>query len=248
MDAIGELAERWLAARSVVVLTGAGASTDSGLPDFRSKTGLWQGTDPMKLVSMTALRQRPVDFYQFYRFRLSKLRGAKPSGVHTALARLQQTGHVAALITQNIDGLHQAAGAADVIEMHGNLRESVCLSCEGRFSSDLIDVDVQSPADIPRCPKCGGVLKPAVVLFEEALPAAAVAKAFAATEAADLFVVIGSSLEVAPVNQMPLVAAMGGADLAIINLDPTPFDEWAHWLIRDRAALALDRCIRTMGL
>lgn len=243
-----ELARRLQQARHAVVLTGAGASTDSGLPDFRSKQGLWQGIDPMKLASMTALRRNPVEFYNFYRYRLAKLADARPNGVHTGIAALQQAGYVKALITQNIDGLHQAGGARDVIEMHGSLRECVCVQCRSRYSSQLIDVDVQSAADVPRCPECRGVLKPGVILFEEALPEAAIERAFDETYQADLFIVVGTSLEVAPVNQLPALAVERGADLAIINLEATYLDRHAQWLIRDRAAGVLDQVRKLVGL
>lgn len=248
MQSVQELAEVLRSARYAVVLTGAGASTDSGLPDFRSKQGLWQGVDPMKLASMTALRRNPVEFFQFYRFRLSKLRDARTNPVHIGLAALQRAGYLKALITQNIDGLHQAAGSTGVIEVHGSLRESVCLQCDRSFPSDLIDVDVQTEADIPRCPECRGILKPGVVLFEEALPAEAIDRALEATRRADLFVVVGSSLQVGPVNQLPTMAAAWGADLALINLEPTYLDDRARWLIRDRAALAIEGCCRHLGV
>ncbi|HYF79138.1 MAG TPA: NAD-dependent deacylase [Symbiobacteriaceae bacterium] len=248
MQPVEALARRLLEARHAVVLTGAGASTDSGLPDFRSKQGLWQGIDPMKLASMTALRRNPVEFYNFYRYRLSKLADARPNGVHMAIAALQQAGYIKAVITQNIDGLHQAGGARDVIEMHGSLRECVCVQCRSRFPSDLIDVDVQSPADVPRCPECRGVLKPGVILFEEALPEEAIERAFDETYQSDLFIVVGTSLEVGPVNQLPALAVERGADLAIINLEATHLDRFAQWLIRDRAARVMDQIRQNVGL
>lgn len=236
MTAVEELAQALRTSRYAVVLTGAGASTDSGLPDFRSRTGLWQNVDPMRLVSMTALREEPVAFFQFYRHRLSHLRDARPNPVHTGLAALQKAGIIKALITQNIDGLHQAAGSPEVVEVHGSLRECVCMRCGRRYSSDLLDVEVNIEADVPRCPACGGVLKPGVVLFEEALPTEAIERALDATREADLFLVIGSSLEVGPVNQFPAMAAQAGADLAIINLEPTHLDRAARWVVRERAA------------
>lgn len=239
MDGIQSLAEALKTARYAVVLTGAGASTDSGLPDFRSKQGLWQGIDPMKMASMTALRRTPVEFYQFYRQRLSRLNGALPNPAHEAIAALQRAGIVKALITQNVDGLHQAAASPKVIELHGSLRECVCLSCERRFSSALIDVEVHTPNDIPECPECGGWLKPGVVLFEEGLPQEAVADALQATRRSDLFIVVGSSLEVSPANQLPAMAVSQGARLAILNLEPTHLDSRAAWLIPERAANAL---------
>jgi NAD-dependent deacetylase len=239
VETLHELAGAMRASRYTVVLTGAGASTDSGLPDFRSKQGLWQGIDPMKLASMTALRNNPVEFYQFYRYRLSRLNGAQPNPVHTGITALQRAGYVHALITQNIDGLHQAAGSRGVIEMHGSLRECVCLECQRRYPSDLLDVEVASAADVPRCPECRGALKPDVILFEEALPMEAMEAAIDSTYRADLFIVIGSSLEVGPVNQLPELAVSKGARLAILNLEPTHLDRRATWLIRERAAASM---------
>ena len=245
MQTLGEALRE---SRCTVVLTGAGASTDSGLPDFRSKQGLWQGIDPMKLASLTALRRNPVEFYQFYRYRLSRLNGARPNPVHKGLAALQRAGYVKTLITQNIDGLHQEAGSTGVLEMHGSLRECVCLQCERRFPSTLIDVDVTGPADVPHCPECGGVLKPGVILFEEALPMDALEAAVDAAYQADLFIVIGSSLEVGPVNQLPELAVSQGARLAIINLEPTHLDRKAHWLLRERAAGVISDLCTGLGL
>jgi NAD-dependent deacetylase len=248
MDVAVELAEALRSSRHAVVLTGAGASTDSGLPDFRSKQGLWQGVDPMKLASLSALRRSPVEFYQFYRQRLSRLRDARPNPVHYGIAALQKAGYVKTVITQNIDGLHQEAGSTGVIEMHGSLRECWCLNCGRRFPNGLIDVDVASPDDLPRCPECRGILKPGVILFEEPLPEAAVERALDATYSADLFIVVGSSLEVSPVNQLPAIAVGEGAELAIINLEPTHLDRQARWLIRERAAGVMQECIRVLGL
>ncbi len=248
MDVMMDLAAVLQSSRHAVVLTGAGASTESGLPDFRSKEGLWKNVDPMKLASMTALRQSPVEFYQFYRHRLSRLWGAQPNPVHRALAAMQRAGLIKELITQNVDGLHQAAGATSVIEAHGSLRECVCLTCERRFPSTLIDVEVESFADLPHCPECGGVLKPGVILFEEALPVDAIKAALEAAYQADLFLVVGSSLEVAPVGQLPAIAVGEGADLAIFNLEPTYMDRHARWLVREKAGVALSRLARELGL
>ncbi|MFZ5814974.1 MAG: SIR2 family NAD-dependent protein deacylase [Bacillota bacterium] len=248
MDLIMELAEALKASKHAVVLTGAGASTESGLPDFRSKEGLWKNVDPMRLASMTALRRSPVEFYQFYRHRLARLGGAEPNPVHRALAAMQRAGLIKALVTQNVDGLHQAAGSPHVIELHGSLRECRCLTCERQFPSALIDVEVESPADIPRCPECGGVLKPGVVLFEEALPMEAIESALNAAYEADLFIVVGSSLEVSPANQLPVIALGEGADLAIFNLEPTHLDRHARWLVRERAGAALTAVASRLGL
>lgn len=248
MDTVAEMARAVEQSGFMVVLTGAGASTESGLPDFRSKAGLWQQIDPFKLASMTALHESPVEFYQFYRHRLSRLYGASPNMVHHALAALQQAGYLKALITQNIDGLHQTAGSTGVIEVHGSLREAVCLNCECRFSSDLLDREVTSRADLPRCPQCRGLLKPGVILFKEPLPEEAVEMAIDATERADLFLVIGSSLEVGPINRLPAMAAHLGADLAIINLEATHLDGVARWVVQERASQVLSQLCARLGI
>lgn len=248
MEQVRELAHALKKAQHAVVLTGAGASTESGLPDFRSKTGLWKGIDPVSLISLSALRRRPVEFYQFYRMRFSHLWGARPNPVHRVLAALQEEGMVKRLITQNVDGLHQAAGSPDVIELHGSLRECSCLTCGRTFPSRLIDVDVKTAADIPRCPECGGMLKPGVVLFEEPLPPDAIETAFDEARRADLFLVIGSSLEVGPANQLPLLAVQSGADLAILNLTPTYLDGYARWVIREKAGQVLTAVASELGI
>jgi len=248
MEQIRDLARALKQAKHAVVLTGAGASTESGLPDFRSKTGLWKGIDPVSLISLSALRRRPVEFYQFYRMRFSHLWGARPNPVHQVLAVLQREGIVKCLITQNVDGLHQAAGSPDVIELHGSLRECSCLVCGRTFPSRLIDVDVQTAADIPRCPECGGMLKPGVVLFEEPLPPDAIEKAFDESSRADLFLVVGSSLEVGPANRLPLLAAQAGAQLAILNLTETYLDDRARWVIREKAGQVLTSIANEIGI
>lgn len=248
VEPVRSLAAALRDARHAVVLTGAGASTDSGLPDFRSKAGLWQGTDPMKLASMTALHRTPVEFYQFYRHRLSRLDGAQPNPVHTVLATLQRHGCIKAIITQNVDGLHQAGGASGVVELHGSLREAVCLDCERRWPSTLLDVEVRSRAEIPRCPECAGVLKPGVVLFEEGLPVEAIEQALHHTHRADLFVVVGSSLEVRPACLLPAMAVDEGARLAIINMSDTYLDSRATWVFRERAAGVLQSIREQLGL
>lgn len=248
LEQIRDFAQVLKASKYAVCLTGAGASTESGLPDFRSKTGLWQGVDPVSLISMTALRRRPVEFYKFYRMRFSHLWGAQPNPVHKVLAALQREGLLKRLITQNVDGLHQAAGSQDVIELHGSLRECQCLDCGRHFPSKLIDVDVETEADIPRCPECGGTLKPGVVLFEEALPADALHAAMEAAMKADLFLVVGSSLEVGPANQLPVVALHHGGRLAIFNLTPTFLDSRATWIFREKAGQVLSALAEELGI
>lgn len=233
--------------RSTLVLTGAGASTESGLPDWRGPSGLWRSLDPKQVASLTALEHSPVEFYQFYRHRLATLRGARPGPVHRALAALERAGYVRWVVTQNVDGLHQAAGQKTVIEVHGSLRSARCHRCEAPHPIEVLDVDVQTAQDIPRC-RCGGVVRPNIVLFEEVLPRDAVHAAFAAAEEADLCVVVGSSLQVGPVNLLPRIVADRGGDVAIINLTPTPFDHLARWRVAARAGEVLTEVARELGV
>lgn len=232
----------------VVVLTGAGASTEAGLPDWRGPEGIWKQWSATRLASLSAMRRHPVEFYQFYRYRLAKLRGASPGPVQRALAALERAGYVHTIITQNIDGLHQAAGSKDVIEVHGNLDHAVCVDCGARYDASVLDVDVETEADLPRCTACRGLLKPSIVLFEEPLPHGALERAFAAASRAGLFMVVGSSLEVGPVNQLPVEAVRSGAELAIINMSPTHLDYLAKYLIRERTGEVLLRVAAALGV
>lgn len=218
------------------------------MPDYRSSAGLWQDEDLVQLASLTALRRRPVEFFRFYQRRLATMREASPNRGHQALAALQRAGVIKALITQNIDGLHQLAGSPEVIEAHGNLREAVCMHCRQRFNSDLIMHEIHDPHDLPECPACGGLLKPGVVLFEEPLPAEAIDRAVQESQRSDLFVVVGSSLEVGPVNLLPRMAVDAGARLAILNLTATNLDDLATWVVREKAGEVLPALASQLGL
>lgn len=247
-NSVESLAKALKSTKHAVVLTGAGISTESGLPDFRSQSGLWKGVDPARVASLTALHRTPIEFYQFYRHRLARLAGAQPNPAHFALAALQRAGIIKVIITQNIDGLHQAAGATDVIECHGNLREAACLDCRVIFPADLLDREVNDLKDVPRCPNCGGTVKPNVILFEEPLPREAFDRAWDEARRSDLFLVVGSSLEVGPVNMLPQVALQGGARLAICNLSSTGIDPLAEWVITEKAGVALPALAGAVGV
>lgn len=225
-------------ARPVVALTGAGISTESGLPDFRSARGVWAGIDPMDVASLSAFRRRPQAFYDFYRTRLAHLAGARPNPAHLALALLEARGIVGTVITQNVDGLHQAAGSREVIELHGNLREAACLDC-GWTGPIAIVTDALSRGVAPTCPACGGAVKPNVILFEELLPADAVRQAESACRRARALLVVGSSLQVTPAAWLPQLVREGGGAIVIINDEPTPFDEDAAVVLRGRAGALL---------
>jgi NAD-dependent deacetylase len=209
-----------------VVLTGAGISTESGIPDFRSPTGIWAEYDPMEYATIDAFRRDPVKVWEFYALRFEVLTEARPNAGHLALAELERRGLVEALVTQNIDGLHERAGSREVIEVHGSIRTASCLACGERMP--LVDVVAalrEAPA--PPCPRCGAIVKPDVVMFGELLPAAAIDRAVDLTEQAGLLLVVGSSLEVYPVAGLPEATISAGGSLAIVNRGPTPFDELA---------------------
>jgi len=202
-----------------VVLTGAGMSTESGIPDFRSPTGLWADVDPFEVASIQAFRRDPLRVWGFYRTRIKALLDAAPNDGHRALADLERRGFVQAVVTQNIDLLHARAGSQDVIEVHGSIGSAVCPACghEDDLDAVLAQLD-ERPA--PRCSGCGAVLKPGVTLFGELLPAAAMDRATEFSRDADLMLVVGSSLEVWPVAGLPLEARR----LAIVNRGPTALD------------------------
>ncbi|CAM3360490.1 NAD-dependent deacylase [Hydrogenibacillus schlegelii] len=244
---IAEAAERlaeWLvrtreAGRPAVVLTGAGASTESGLPDFRSAGGLWREV-PEKLASVETLLDDPDAFYDFYDRRLKGLRGARPNRVHEVLARWETEGWIQAVLTQNVDGLHQAAGSRNVVELHGSLSRVRCHVCGRLYPPEALEER--------RCPACGGPLRPDIVLFGEFLPEEAWRSAEAWTEAAHLFLVVGSSLTVYPVAGLPERHARRGRPLVIVNRDPTPLDDRAALVVRETAGevlAAADRILQS---
>ena len=209
-----------------VALTGAGISTESGIPDFRSPSGIWAHYDPMEYATIDAFRRDPVKVWDFYAKRLDVLKDARPNAAHHALAELEELGLLAAVVTQNIDRLHELAGSRDVVEVHGSIRESVCLACGTRASFGEV-VALLENADAPPCPNCGSILKPDVVMFGELLPEAAIERAFELARSARLLLVVGSSLEVYPVAGLPLETLGAGGDVAIVNQGPTGLDRHA---------------------
>ena len=205
-----------------VVLTGAGVSTESGIPDFRSATGIWADVDPFEVASIQAFRRDPARVWSFYRERIDLLRAAEPNAAHLALAELERRGFVRAVVTQNIDTLHTRAGSSDVVEVHGSIRSAECLSCLWVEPAEAVLEQLEESA-VPACPRCGETLKPGVVLFGEVLPAGAMERATQLAREAQLVLVVGSSLEVWPVAGLPLEARA----CAIVNRGPTALDEQA---------------------
>ena len=225
-----------------VALTGAGVSTESGIPDFRSTDGIWAQYDPMEYASIEAFRRDPVKVWEFYGKRLGALLDAKPNAAHDALAELERRGLLSAVITQNIDRLHSLAGSRDVVEVHGSIATSVCLRCGTTATLDAVLALLQD-APAPACPSCGAILKPNVVMFGELLPAAAIDRAFELARSARLLLVVGSTLEVHPVAGLPFETIGAGGALAIVNRGPTALDELAELRIEGTAGEILGRTL-----
>ena len=219
---VERLAELMRERQPCVVLTGAGVSTESGIPDFRSPTGIWARYDPMEYASIDAFRRDPVKVWSFYSQRLDMLATAEPNAAHHALAALERADWVGAVVTQNIDLLHERAGSETVVEVHGSIRTSSCLQCHTRvLLADVIRL--LEGAAAPACPTCGSILKPDVVMFGELLPRAPIDRANELARSAALMLVVGSSLEVWPVAGLPLEAA----SFAVVNRGPTALDDEA---------------------
>ena len=233
------------AARHAVVLTGAGISTPSGIPDFRGRgSGLWTEADPLAVASIWAFHDQPERFYRWIRPVMVRLLTARPNAAHTTLALLEQSGLLKAVITQNIDSLHLKAGSRHVLEIHGHTRTASCLDCHHPITSDPLWSAVLKGVPPPPCPACGGLLKPDVVLFGEPLPYEAISAAQHETLAADVVLVIGSSLEVMPAADLPLLAKRRGAATILVNLTRTPLDERMDVVIREDVVKTLQRLRR----
>jgi NAD-dependent deacetylase len=219
-------------ARHAVAFTGAGISTPSGIPDFRSSgTGLWKHSDPMKVASLTSFRRTPQVFFDWLRPLARQISLSQPNPAHQALARMEQAGFLKAVITQNIDGLHQRAGSSNVLEVHGSMNTLSCLSCRLKYpSQDFFHTFVEQGA-IPLCPRCQQTLKPDIVLFEEMLPVETWQSSVRQAQQADVILVAGSSLEVMPAAGLPYSAVENQAALIINNFSPTYLDEHAAVLL-----------------
>jgi NAD-dependent deacetylase len=220
--ALDDAAELFRKAKRVVVLTGAGISTPSGIPDFRSEgSGLWSSDEPMEVASLSTFRTHPEKFFNWFRPLAGQIFNAKPNTAHKALTEMEHAGIEQIIVTQNIDGLHQKAGSSHVIEMHGTLRTLSCTECFKQFEAGQFLKTFIEDGSLPRCLTCNGILKPDVILFGEQLPQAAWSAAQKAVHQCDLMLVAGSSLEVLPVAGLPVQALDRGAHLIVINNTPT---------------------------
>jgi NAD-dependent deacetylase len=232
MMTVQELATKIRASDEIVVFTGAGISTESGIPDFRSPGGLWTRYKPVtfqEFMSSEAARieawKRRLETYEAHK-------NAKPNIGHYFVQSLDQKGKLIGLITQNVDGLHREAGLADekIVELHGNNRRIVCLKCDKSFDPDEVMKRLVGDFSSPKCDACGGLLKSATISFGQAMPQEAMRQAQEWTEGAAVFIVMGSSLQVQPAASFPVLAKRNGALLAIINREPTPLDEYADFV------------------
>lgn len=237
---VKELADLVKGCRRVYALTGAGISTESGIPDFRSPgTGLWEKMDPMKVLSLTAFRRDPAAFYENFLDFWKTFTGVRPNAGHIALARMEEMGYLQGVITQNIDNLHQMAGSKRVWEVHGHLRTGYCMKCNSSYPFADIMKSVEQGENPPLCEKCKGIVRPSVVLFED-LMSPDFFECRTELKGADLLIVAGSSLRVQPAASLPSLANK----VAIINKQPTPWDSKAAVVINDSISKTLSDLIK----
>lgn len=241
------IAEWMVAAKRMVIFVGAGLSTESGIPDFRSPGGLWDRYDPEEftyqnfLSSESARQKYWVMGTEVY----TVVKAAQPNAAHLAIAELEKMGRLDCMITQNIDGLHFKAGNSPerVIELHGTVMHVTCLTCRKRYERDAVQERLKKGDTVPRCDSCQGLLKPATIAFGQAMPERETNEAYARSEASDLFIVIGSSLVVHPAAMMPVLAKRNGAKLVIINRDETTCDDMADVVFRGQAGPAMEKIL-----
>ena len=247
MNEIDAVSEMILQAKQVVVFTGAGISTESGIPDFRSPGGIWDRFDPdeftyQKFLTSESSREK---YWEFYKMLWNTTDNAKPNRGHYAIAELDHIGRLNCVITQNIDGLHQASGIPEekVLELHGTLKWVTCLECGQRYPKAQNQSRLERGEKVPRCDACSGITKPATVSFGQPMPERETHEAQMRAATCDLFLVAGSSLVVYPAAQMPLIAKHNDAKLIIINLAPTPHDQYADFIIRKKTGETLSQLV-----
>jgi NAD-dependent deacetylase len=233
---------------SAVVLTGAGVSVPSGIPDFRTPgKGLWEKVDPMEVAHINAFRRNPDRFWHFYGQRFATLEHKRPNRAHEAIAELERRGLVRGVITQNIDRLHRKAGSGKVVEVHGSIEWSVCLQCGARVGIEQVLRQLRAGAGTPECEACVAPLKPEVVLFGELLPEDAMSEAFSLAGEADLMLAVGSSLEVYPVASLPGVTLENRGHLALVTQGPTPYDREADVKLSGDVVEELEAVLDALG-
>jgi NAD-dependent deacetylase len=251
MKEIEQLAQLIVKSQRVIVFTGAGISTESGIPDFRSPGGIWSKYDPEDFTIQKFL-SGPAARKTIWRMSLESglITEAKPNPAHFAVAKIYQLGKLDCVVTQNIDNLHQEAGVPrdKVFELHGNMKWVVCLSCRRRFPTPEVLQRMREGVEVPDCSQCQGILKPDAVFFGESLPQETLEESISRAQNCDLFIVIGSTLLVYPAAYIPTYAKEAGARLAIINLTPTALDDYAEVVIRGKAGEVMSRVMERIRL
>lgn len=235
--------------RRIVVMTGAGISTESGIPDYRGPGGVWERNAPPTIGDFVENVETRRTYWARRREGYPRMAEAEPNAGHRALVALEESGRLAAIVTQNIDGLHQKAGSdpARVIELHGTTHRVRCLACGAEWPAAAIHCRVLAGAEPPDCDRCGGPLRAATILFGESLPEEALRRAVVAAAAADVLLVVGTSLVVNPAARLPLLAKRGGAKLAIVNRTKTPLDGVADLVLRSEAGAVLEAAAGVLG-
>ena len=247
-DQISRIAEKIKLRGNNVVFTGAGISTESGIPDYRSQGGIWDKFRPVYFDEFMSSKEARTEYWRRWVELYQGIVRAQPNPAHLALAKLHENGLLRAVITQNVDGLHQESGlpAEKIIELHGNTRRIRCMSCRQVIPTENVQQQLTAGDPAPEC-ECGGYLKPDTISFGQSMPAAEVEKAAALSRESDFFMVVGSTLLVQPAAHMPIYAKDKGAFLAIINLSETPCDEMCDALIRDKAGVVLQEIVKEVG-
>jgi NAD-dependent deacetylase len=245
MAKVDDLGRMIAAAQNIVAFTGAGISTESGIPDFRSPGGFWTKYKPIEFGDFLASEEARRESWRRKFASHETLQKATPNAGHRALARLVEQGKMSAVVTQNIDGLHQASGVPEdkVIELHGNTTYAACLECLRRYELDWVRAIFAADEQLPLCTACGGMIKTATISFGQSMPEAEMARAQEATLAADLFIVLGSSLVVYPAAGFPILAKRNGSRLVILNREPTDQDDMADLVINAEIGATMSRAV-----
>ncbi len=233
MNVAKQIADHLANANSAVAFTGAGMSTESGIPDFRSPGGIWATSQPVYYDDFLASAEARYEYWRQKSVSHDDFFNSKPNAGHAALAKWEAAGRLRGVITQNIDGLHQEAGSSNVLELHGTARRIGCLDCEQRFNADEMVKRFLAEDAVPACPSCGGLLKHATVSFGQSLPTEVLEQAIQWSTEADLYIAMGSSLVVEPAASLPRTACQSGATLVIINRDKTPLDASADFVVQE---------------
>jgi len=245
MAAADDLKRMIADATRIVGFTGAGISTESGIPDFRSPGGIWSRYRPIEFGDFMASEEARRESWRRKFATDSVMRQATPNAGHRALARLVEQGRMTAIVTQNVDGLHQASGVpeAKIIELHGNATYAACLDCGERYTLEWVRALFDKDETLPECEKCDGIIKTATISFGQSMPEIEMERAREETMACDLFIVLGSSLVVYPAAAFPMMAKRNGAGLVILNRDPTDQDDTADLVIHDEIGPTMSRAV-----